>query len=193
MASSVIETRIIDLSDYFNNVGTSWDTDTGTGHLNVWGNSFAAGRMPAADSEVTVEGVRFRIPPIGSADPDNVRCSGQLIRVCPDRYDWLYLLAAAERRVEDEVALHFAGDAVDFETLRVSDFWAAPAAFGETLAFESPEMHYPHHVQFGVPARLWCQRVAVVRRAELTALRLPYNVAVHVFAATLVAARQGDA
>ena len=46
-------------------------------------------------------------------------------------------------------------------------------------------MHYPHHVQPNVPARLWEQRVPVTRRAVLTALRLPRNPAVHVFAITL--------
>jgi hypothetical protein len=189
----ISDIQMLDLSDYFNNVGTSTDTGTGTGRFNVWGNSFPAGHLPAAGETVTVEGVPFRVPPFGSGGPDNVRCSGQLIRFRPDRYDWVYLLVAAERRVEDDVALHFTGDAIDFEALRVSDFWAAPSVFGETLAFESPVMHYPRHVQFGVPARLWCQRVAVVRRADLTALRLPYNIAVHVFAATLVAAHPGGA
>jgi hypothetical protein len=34
---------------------------------------------------------------------------------------------------------------------------------------------------------MWCQRVAVVRRAPLSGIRLPRNVAMHIFAATLMA------
>ncbi len=46
-------------------------------------------------------------------------------------------------------------------------------------------MHYPHHVQQGVPGRIWLVRVPAVRMAELAGLRLPRNVAIHLFAATL--------
>lgn len=183
--------QTLDLTPYVNNVGTSPATATGAGAFNVWGNSFAAEHLPAAD-EAVVDGVPFRLPPFGSRQPDNVRCAGQLIDVRADRYDWLYLLAAAERRVEDEVALHFAAGAVDFEPLRVSDFWAAEPVFGDTKAFATPLMHYPHHVQFGVPAMLWCQRVPVVRRAPLRAIRLPANIAVHIFAATLIRSDRGE-
>ena len=77
------------------------------------------------------------------------------------------------------------GTRVDFEALRISDFWASEAAFGERVAFESPVMHYPRHVQPKVSALLWIQRVPVTRRATLEAIRLPRNVAVHVFALTL--------
>ncbi|MDO3685956.1 hypothetical protein [Micromonospora sp. C28ISP2-4] len=184
--SATIAAHVLDLASHFNNVGASRAEDTSAGRFNVWGNSFAAEHLPSAGSQVVVDGVPFQLPPLGTGMPDNVRCDGQFVRVAPGRYDWLYLLASAERRVEDEMALHFAHGAVDFEPLRVSDFWAAPATFGETRAFESPLMHYPHHVQFGVPAAMWCQRVPVVRRADLTAVRLPHNIAVHVFAATLV-------
>lgn len=180
--------RAVDLTSQLNNVGSSRAPLTGRGRFNVWGNSFSAEHLPEPGSTVEVDGVRFRLAGVGTGEPDNVRCEGQLLDVPPGRYDWLYVLASAERRAEDEVALHFAGGEVDFEPLRVSDFWAAPPVFGETSAFRTPLMHYPHHVQHGVPATMWCQRVPVVRRAPLVAVRLPDNVAMHVFAATLVPA-----
>ncbi|WP_220182803.1 hypothetical protein [Sphaerisporangium album] len=124
----------------------------------------------------------------GGPDPagDNIRCAGQYVELPEGRYDWIHLLTAAERRTEDTVALHFAGGEVDFEPLRVSDFWArAHAAFGEAKAFETPVMHYPHHVQPRVEALMWSQRVPVTRRAPLRGLRLPRNVAIHLFAMTL--------
>jgi hypothetical protein len=177
--------RPVDLRPYLNNVGVTTIVDTGSGHFNVWRNSFAAEDLPERESRTVVGPITFQLPNLGSTEPDNVRCDRQYIPVPPGHFDWLYVLGAAERRVEDLVALHFADGAVDFEPLRLTDFWAAPPAFGETLAFETV-MHYPQHVQFGVPARMWCQRVPVVRRARLTGVRLPANAAAHIFAATLV-------
>ncbi|WP_430791107.1 hypothetical protein [Actinoplanes sp. G11-F43] len=131
-----------------------------------------------------MDGVPFAFPPVCDG-PDNIRAAGQFIDVAPGRYDWIHVLAAAERRCEDTVELSFADGSVDAEPLRISDFWAAPAWFGEVKAFESLVMHYPHHVQRGVPALMWAQRVPVTRRADLTGFLMPRNVALHVFAVTV--------
>ncbi|WP_338054145.1 hypothetical protein [Streptomyces spiramenti] len=174
----------IDISGHRNNTAVSAATETTAGEFNVWRNSFAAEYLPAGGSLVHVDDVPFRFPPVCEG-PDNIRCSGQFIRVPEGRYDWIHVLAASERRTEDTVELSFADGSVDAEALRVSDFWAAPAWFGETKAFESLVMHYPHHVQRGIPAVMWAQRVPVTRRTGLTGILLPRNVAVHVFALTL--------
>ena len=180
----------VDLAAHRNNTGISPAADTGTGAFNVWGNSFAAERLPAAGA-VEVAGVPFDFPPVGRG-PDNVRCAGQYLQVPAGRYDWIHVLAAAERRAEDAVELHYADGSVDAESLRLSDFWAAPAWFGEVKAFESAVMHYPHHVQPGVSALMWAQRVPVTRRAALCGVRLPRNVAMHIFAVTLQHADSPD-
>ncbi|MDQ3821744.1 MAG: hypothetical protein M3321_00700 [Actinomycetota bacterium] len=174
----------VDIAGHRNNTAISPATDTQAGAFNVWGNSFPAEYLPAGESLVHVGGVPFRFPPVCDG-PDNVRCAGQFLGVPDGRYDWVHVLAAAERRCEDTVDLIFSDGSVDAEPLRVSDFWAAPAWFGEIKAFESPVMHYPHHVQQGVSAVMWAQRVPVTRRAGLAGVRLPRNVAVHVFAVTL--------
>ncbi|SEC58513.1 hypothetical protein SAMN05216489_01102 [Streptomyces sp. 3213] len=176
--------RAVDMAPYSNNVGISAAGHTSRGAFNVWGNSFPAEHLPESGAPVSVGGVPFRFPRVGVGD-DNVRCDGQFIAVEAGRFDWLHLLTASERRAEDAVEMHFADGSVDPEWLRVSDFWAAPAWFGETTAFATPTMHYPHHVQRGVSAMLWSQRVPVTRRADLSGFRLPRNAAVHVFAATL--------
>lgn len=183
--TTVMQTRAVDLSALFNNVAATPAAAVETGGFNVWGNSFAADHLPDGSGLVMVDGIEFALGPLNSAEPDNIRCYGQYVDVVTGNYDWLYVIAAAERRIEDEIALHFADDSVDFEPLRLSDFWVAPAVFGETVAFQSPIMHYPHHAQFRVPATMWCQRVPVTRRAPLAGVRLPRNPAVHVFAATL--------
>ncbi|MFR9673250.1 hypothetical protein [Streptomyces sp. TR06-5] len=174
----------VDITDHRNNTAISAATDTKAGAFNVWGNSFAAEYLPDGESLVHVGGVPFRFPPVCDG-PDNVRCAGQYLGVPEGRYDWMHVLAAAERRCEDTVELNFLDGTVDAEPLRVSDFWAAPAWFGELTAFESLAMHYPHHVQRGVSAFMWAQRVPVTRRADLAGVRLPRNIAVHVFAVTL--------
>jgi hypothetical protein len=174
----------VDISDHRNNTAISAATETKSGEFNVWGNSFAAEYLPAGDSLVHVAGIPFRFPAV-SEGPDNVRCAGQFLRVPQGCYDWMHVLVAAERRCEDTVELHFDDGSVDAEPLRVSDFWAAPAWFGELKAFESLVMHYPHHVQRGVSAVMWAQRVPVTRRSGLVGVRLPRNLAIHVFAVTL--------
>ncbi|MEO3926675.1 hypothetical protein ABGB07_22820 [Micromonosporaceae bacterium B7E4] len=179
----------IELAAHLNNAGITPASDTGRGRFNVWRNSLPGEELPLG-RPVTAGGVRFAFPAAGPGRPDNVRCEGQLVTVPPGRYDWCCLLAAGERRVEDEVALHFADGSVDFEPVRVSDFWAASAVFGEDEAVATSVMHYPQHVQPGVTAHIWCQRVPVTRRAELRRLRLPHNVALHVFAATLCPSRE---
>ena len=180
----------VDISGHRNNTAVSAATETKAGGFNVWGNSFAAEYLPAGGSLVHVAGVPFRFPPVCDG-PDNVRCAGQFLEVPEGRYDWIHVLAAAERRCEDTVELNFADGSVDAEPLRVSDFWAAPAWFGELKAFESLVMHYPYHVQRGVSAVMWAQRVPVTRRAGLAGIRLPRNVAVHLFAVTLQRAEAG--
>ena len=174
----------VDLTPYFNNVALTTPLNTHAGAFNVWGNSLPADELPGG-RRTTVDGVPFDVPVATSDRFDNIRCSAQLIPVPPGSYDWIYLLCAAERRVEDEMALHFAGGAVDFEPLRVSDFWVAPAIFGETAAFTTTAMHYPYHVQRNVPATVWSQRVPVTRKGKLRLIRFPDNVAVHVLAMTL--------
>jgi hypothetical protein len=174
----------VDISGHCNNTAVSAARETGAGAFNVWGNSFSAEYLPAANSLVHVAGVPFRFPPIGEG-PDNIRCAGQFLTVPEGRYDWIHVLAASERRCEDSVELTFADGTSDPEALRISDFWSAPAWFGETKAFESLVMHYPHHIQRGVTAVMWAQRIPVTRRADLSGILLPRNIAVHLFAVTL--------
>lgn len=176
--------RVVELAPHYNNTAVTRARETGAGGFNVWRNSFPAEHLPEGGTTVQVEDVPFRFPPVGSG-PDNVRCDGQHLPVPVARYDWIHLLAAAERRTEDVVGLHYADGTVDTEWLRVSDFWAAPATFGEVQAYRTPVMHYPHHVQPGVPAVMWAQRIPVPRRTPLAGISLPRNVAVHIFAVTV--------
>jgi hypothetical protein len=177
--------RPVDVSAWADNRAVSSAGDLGAGALNIWGNSLPAEHLPAPGELIGRDAVPFLLMAAGAIG-DNLRCAGQYVTIPCGRYDWVHLLAAAERRTEDSIAMHFASGAVDFEPLRVSDFWTgAPAWFGERPALTTPVLHYRRHVQQQMPAQLWSQRVAVTRRDDLVGLRLPHNVAIHVFALTL--------
>lgn len=158
--------------------------DLDQGAFNVWRNSLPVEHLPEPGGLFDVDGVPFVMATRSDAG-DNVQCTGQMLAVAPGRYDWIHLLASAERRTEEDVALHFDDGQVDFEAVRVSDFWAAPAAFDEPEAVRTPTMHYPHHVQQHLSAVIWAPRVPVTRRVPLVALRLPRTLSLHLFAVTL--------
>jgi hypothetical protein len=178
----------LDLRQHFDNRGLTSVTDLGGGGFNVWSNTFPADELPPEGSIVEVGGVLFEFPASGRGG-DNLRCGGQLVPVPPGTYDWLYVLAAAERHTEDLLYLHYTDGSVDPEWLRVSDFWPqTPDRFGALTAFRCATMHYPRHIQHGVDPTIWRHRVPVPRHAELTAIRLPDNPAAHIFAITPVPA-----
>ncbi|MFG1918458.1 hypothetical protein [Micromonospora sp. NPDC048898] len=178
----------VDLTAYFNNIGATNRDRLAEGRLNVWKNSFPAEELPDGTELFRCTQVPFRFPRTGPARLDNVVCAGQRIDLPPGRWDWIYLLACSERRAEDVVHLHYRDGVADQEWLRVSDFWpASPPHFGEVEAITCRRIHFPRHVQAGIGPRIWQQRLAISRQQELAYLRLPDNIAIHVFAMTLVA------
>jgi hypothetical protein len=178
----------VGLCGHFDNVGIAaprWPT---TGGFNIWSNTFPSDELPPVGATVSIGGVPFRFPTRGAGDADNVRCRGQRVVVPYGVFDWIYLLAAAERRTEDLVLLHTQGGVTRRQWLRVSDFWPETAPrFGELLAFRCSRMLYPRHAQRNMAPAIWRCRVPVPVPDPLVALTLPDNPAIHVFALTLVA------
>ncbi|MFF1715977.1 hypothetical protein [Streptomyces sp. NPDC058268] len=178
--------HVLDVSAHFDTTGLTAPDALGDGAFNVWSNTFPADELPAPGSLVDVHGLPFAFPATGENGRDNLRCARQLIDVPAGRYDFIHVLAAAERRTEDEVHLHYTDGAIDPEWLRVSDFWPqTPSRFGERAAYTCSALHYPRHIQRNMPPAIWRQRIAVPRESELRAIRLPDNPAIHIFAITL--------
>lgn len=183
--ASAAEFRMVDLDDLLNNRATTSTSDLDSGRLNAWGNSFPADELPKPGALIEVAGIPFtwaRATPEG----DNVRCEAQLIEIPPGQYDWIYLLAASERRSEDTIWAHYDDGHADPLRVGVSDFLDGTPAFGEVSAFRTSRMHYPHHVQERLPTTMWLTRVGMPRRGTAVSLRLPRSVAIHVFALTLL-------
>ena len=180
---------LLDLAPLFNWDSISFASNLRDGAFNVWENSFPAEELPESDSLVHIAGVPFRFPSKEDGRHNNVRCSGERLDLPPGRYDWIYVLAASERRAEDTVYLHFTTGAIEAEPLRISDFWpGGPARFGEVEAFRTRNIHFPRHVQPRIEPVIWMQRIPVARQEPLAWLRLPHNIAIHLFAATAVKA-----
>jgi hypothetical protein len=177
---------VVDLEAHYNNDGISYAGDPSDGWFNTWGNTFPAEHLPESGSEVTCHGVPFLFPSKDDGRANNIACAGQRIDVPASRYDWIHVLGAGERRSEDPISLVYAGGGLDREWLRISDFWPMSSPwFGELLAFRCPVLHYPRHVQPDLAPVVWMQRVPVPRRQALTAMVLPDNAAIHLFAMTL--------
>lgn len=149
------------------------------GRLNVWGNSLPASPLTGTGP------VPFSLASGDGSAEDHVRCAGQFIALPRIEADWIHVVATAERRCEDTVCLHYADGSADREWIRVSDFWESRPHFGNQLVLRSGRMHYPKHVQENVHGYVWSTRVPVIRQVPLSGIRLPDNIALHVFAMTL--------
>ncbi|MCP2166895.1 hypothetical protein [Goodfellowiella coeruleoviolacea] len=181
-----MKNTVVDISALCDNRGIQPPGTEGDYGFNIWSNTFPAEELPEPGSLVPVAGVPFEFPARPAPGGDNIRCRGQLVPVPPGDYDWLYLLGAAERRTEDQVLLHYRDGTVRAEWLRMSDFWPqTEARFGEPLAFRTSAMRYPRHTHPAHAPSIWQQRVPVTVPGEITAVRLPDNPAMHVFALTL--------
>lgn len=178
--------RIVDLTAHADCVGIEPSVRPGRGAFNIWHNTYPLEDLPPAGSTVSVGGVPFRLPAADGVRPDNIRCRGQHVELAAGRVDWLYLLAAAERRTEDLVTVHHADGTTHQQWLRVSDFWPqTPPRFGELLAFRTVSMLYPHHIDRRMTPAIWRQRIPVPEPDGVVAVTLPDNPAIHVFALTV--------
>ncbi|PRX60363.1 hypothetical protein B0I32_117130 [Nonomuraea fuscirosea] len=178
--------RTVDLGSYADCVGIEFTRRPGDGAFNIWRNTFPAEDLPRGEI-VDVGGVPFCFPAADGRHPDNLRCRGQRIELPVGRVDWLCFLAAAERRTEDTLSVHYADGATRAQWLRVSDFWPeTPPRFGDVLAFRTPYLLYQRHAQSGMAPAIWRQRVPVTIPGDVAAVTLPENPAMHIFALTLL-------
>ncbi|MFL6139299.1 MAG: hypothetical protein ACJ74O_16060 [Frankiaceae bacterium] len=184
--------RAVDLGAHLDCVGIEPTRRPGRAAFNVWSNAFPLEELPCG-SVVRIGDVPFRMPPADGARPDNLRCRGQRIELPAGRADFLHVLAAAERRSEDPLTVHYADGTTRSHWLRVSDFWPeTPPRFGEAPALRTSALLYPNHVDTRMSPAIWAERVPVAVPSGATAVTLPDNPAIHVLAMTVVAEDEGS-
>lgn len=194
LASRTPHFRTVQLHAYADCIGIEPSRRPGAGGFNIWRNTFPAEELPAGGSMVIVGGVPFRFPPADGRRGDNIRCREQRIALPAGRLDWIYVLAAAERRTEDTLSVHYADGSRRQQWLRISDFWPETAPwFGEELAYRTSVLLYPGHAQLGMAPSIWRQRVPVAVPHGAVALVLPDNPAMHIFSLTLLDEQAGRA
>ncbi|RII13381.1 hypothetical protein DSC45_23815 [Streptomyces sp. YIM 130001] len=184
--STVGAAHPVAIEDYLDSVGVEPNSRSGRGAFNIWGNAFPAEELPCGNL-TELDRVPFRFPAADGKRPDHLRCRGQRIPLPAVRADWIHVLGAAERRTEDSVLVEYADGTVRRQWLRLSDFWPQTGPrFGERLAFRTTAMLYPRHEQNTMSPSIWHQRVPLAVADGLSALVLPHNPAMHLFALTLV-------
>ena len=175
----------VELSPYLNNISFADKVTSANGNLNIWRNSYPIEQAAKIPKDINVGGVRFVFPQIDGRSPDNIRCSGQRIELEINLYDWIYILCAGERRVEDEAILYFSDNSVDFVPFCVSDFWpGAKPRNGELEAIRFNSLNFPRHCEKYIEPAIWRQRIPVARETPILALGLPNNIAAHIFSIT---------
>lgn len=185
---------MLDLTKWLNNDGISSKANTKDGNFDLprlkTGSTFPAERLPSSAAPFAVPApadITFRFPPKADGKPNNVACNGQRIPVAPGAYATLWLLATADTGDQPAAVRLIHGAKERIATVRLTDWCSAPR-FGECEAVVSPERHGWNGQVEKTPCRIWA--VAVPLAAEpLTAILLPSNQRVHVFAITLVRQR----
>ncbi|WP_322906976.1 hypothetical protein [Paenibacillus campi] len=179
--------QIVDLSTHFNNDAISYASNLADGRFNVWWNTFPAEELPDSHTVIEIQGVPFLFPAKEDGEMNNLIAAEQIIDVQAGNYDWIYMLAAGERRAEDTVYLHYTNGEVDQEWIRISDFWPGESVFGELVGIRTQNMHYPNHIQRDHQPTIWLQRIPVTRiNAQLNKISLPFNKSIHIFAMTMM-------
>ncbi|HEY3871930.1 MAG TPA: hypothetical protein VGM10_26445 [Actinocrinis sp.] len=177
------------LSDYFNDVGISPDTNRGCGALDDGTDAYSADALAAASpnplvpgASLTVNGLGFTWPDAKSCDNDNVRALGQTILLPPEAgASEIGFLGAGTNGNQSGVAtIHYTDGSTGTVTLKQSDWGGAPGA-GNT---EVAEMAYRNQA-LGQQVHAFYvdeQVVSVDATRTVASITLPNDKNIHIFA-----------
>ena len=183
--------QILDLTPYFNNDGISFDANPADGDLSGLGVTYPAEDLPSSNALVVCHCVPFRFPDKGDGLNNNISMEGQHISISKGRFTNLFLLGAAEENsLEDVIRFMYVSGRQHEMPLGLSSWRLRHnLKYGERVAIECRGYHFlTHHVytdRLGVDYGMWLQTVAVDPAEGLTAIELPDNPGMHVFAVTL--------
>ena len=198
----------VDLSSHFNNAGIAPDGRPAGGGLDGMGTAFRGESLPAPGAAIVSRGTPFVLAGGDRGCNDNIACEGQEIPLPPGAWAALHVLGMCDwRAFEEPLRLKAPGGAGLETRLGLSD---APRyqglRYGESVALScpltAPDTLVPLASLLGIPppeadyemretrieAGIWHQVIDWPGPRPLSALVLPDNPSMHLFALTAVAA-----
>lgn len=180
------------LSDYFDDIGVSPDTNRGCGALDDGTDTYSANALAAASpypltsgTHLTVNGLAFTWPSAQACNNDNVRALGQtiLLQPRPGASQIGFLGAATNGNQSGVVTIHYVDGTSSTATLTQSD-WGSTPGNGNTEVAAMTYRNQAHGEQvhnFYIDE----QSIGIDTSKTAASITLPNNKNIHIFAMTL--------
>ncbi len=138
--------RPINLSEYFNNDGISYDNLKCDGDFDGKGCTYPAEELPESNSLIAVDGVPFYFSSKEVGCKNNMIFEGQVILLPEDYYMSLFVLGAVEGQngeaFEESLTFSFNDGKYDSVYVGLSN-WLLEPIYNERIAFFCTHLHYP--------------------------------------------------
>ncbi len=174
---------LLDLEEYFNADGISYDSNPQDGLFSLSA-CYPAEELPESNSVVDIDNIPIKFPSKEDGDKNNIECYNQILPVQPGLYKRLFVLGSCDNgNFEEKIELIY-DRKVEVQKLYLSD-WITEKPFTEKLAFRCEHAHSRDGDICFYRANMWMQTVEVDCTCQLHKLNLPDNPCFHVFAITL--------
>lgn len=176
----------LDLTAFCNNVGVTSDSSRSRGDFDGWGRSFPREELAASAPHALVRGPLSD----GEADlvADNVACEGQLLPFprALEVTSFRFVGAAEGGSFLEPVLFESHGSSTPVGRMLGLTDWLAPVArYNEALDFRGTHVHERDRDLAGPRPSLWSATMMVPGGRHYSALRLPENPSLHIFAVRL--------
>jgi len=140
----------VNLSEYFNNDGISYDDLKSDGDFDGFGATYPAEELPPSNSLIAINGVPFLFPSKELDYKNNMSLSGQIMPVEINTYKNLFILGSTEGKngesFEEEVTVSLLDGTYASICVGLSN-WLLRPIYNEQLAFLCTHIHYPDEGQ----------------------------------------------
>jgi hypothetical protein len=175
----------VDISTYFNNDAITSEFYMGDGDFDGTGRTYPSAQLPQT-GRLTDDDIPFLFTNGGEGTTNNVVAAGQTIALPAGRYARLHLLGASDNGNTDATATAaYADGSTATVPLRLTD-WSAKAAFDETEAIRTSQLHTRTGPQ-ALQTAIFHQSIDLDPGRELRSITLPTQTKPrsHVFAVSL--------
>ncbi len=141
---------LLNLSEYFNNDGISFDDLKSDGSFDGPGATYPGEELPKSNSVIVIDNIPFFFPSKERGDKNNVSLRNQVIAIEENYYEDLFILGAVDGQkgeiFEEEFILNFSDRTSESIYAGLSN-WLLQSAFGEKIAFVCTHLHWPDEGQ----------------------------------------------